>query len=224
MACNRFFNLWLHIRREFKTGGLRMSDTLESGGLSFAHGEAKVQERRTRWAEVRAALAADRDHWRRKGYGSATLRRGYHAVWLYRLSRYAHERGWRMAAWLLWLINGWWTGADIPPSSRIAGGLLVPNPYGAVIAGAVGRDASFGTHASIGGLLKEPDRDIGGGPGLPVLGDGVVMEAGSIVLGAVHVGDQARIGPRSIILKDVEPRAEVMPQPWRPLPGRGAAA
>ncbi|MBE7248407.1 MAG: serine acetyltransferase, partial [Actinomycetospora chiangmaiensis] len=51
-----------------------------------------------------------------------------------------------------------------------------------------------------------------------------VMEAGAIVLGAVHVGDQARIGQRSMILKDVEPRAEVMPQPWRPLPGRGAAA
>lgn len=173
--------------------------------------------------EVRAALAADRDHWRRRGCGPAAFRRGYHAIWLYRLSRYAHERGWRMAAWLLWLVNGWWTGADIPPSSRIAGGLFLPQPYGTVIAGAVGRDAAFGIQASIGGLLKEPDQDIGGGPGLPVLGDDVMLEAGAIVLGAVHVGDRARIGPRTITLKSVEADEEVMPQPWRPLPGRNVA-
>ncbi|WP_244492182.1 serine acetyltransferase [Methylobacterium sp. Leaf361] len=173
---------------------------------------------------MRAALSADRDHWRRRGGGPARLRRGYHAVWLYRLSRYAHERGWRMAAWLLWLVNGWWTGADIPPSSRIAGGLFLPQPYGTVIAGAVGRDAAFGIQASIGGLLKEPDQDIGGGPGLPVLGDDVVLEAGAIVLGAVPIGDRARIGPRTTILKPVQADEEVMPQPWRPLPGRGVAA
>lgn len=179
---------------------------------------------RPRWDEVRAALAADRAHWRRRGHASARLRRGYHAVWLYRLSRYAHDRGWRMAAWLLWLVNGWWTGADIPPSSRIAGGLFLPQPYGAVIAGAVGRDAAFGIQASIGGLLKEPDQDIGGGPGLPVLGDDVVLEAGALVLGAVQVGDRARLGPRAILLKTVPADEEVMPQPWRALPGRGIAA
>ena len=174
--------------------------------------------------QMRDALAADRAQWRRRGHGSASLRRGYHAVWLYRLSRYSHERGWRMAAWLLWLVNGWWTGADLPPSSRIAGGLFLPQPYGVVIAGAVGRDAAFGIQASIGGLLKKPDRDIGGGPGLPVLGDGVELEAGAIVLGPVHVGDRARIGPRVIILKDVRADEEVMPQPWRALPGRGDAS
>jgi serine O-acetyltransferase len=183
-----------------------------------------AEGRRQRWGDVRAALAADRDHWRRRGHGSTSLRRGYHAIWLYRHSRYAHEHGWRMAAWLLWLVNGWWTGADIPPSSRIAGGLFLPQPYGAVIAGAVGRDAAFGIQASIGGLLKEPDQDIGGGPGLPVLGDDVVLEAGAIVLGAVHIGDRARLGPRTINLKTVLTDEEVMPQPWRALPGRGVAA
>ncbi|MDF2597595.1 MAG: Serine acetyltransferase-like protein [Methylobacterium brachiatum] len=203
-----------------------MSERAETAarGIHLAGASGSAGERRPNWAQMRAALAADRAHWRRRGHGSATLRRGYHAVWLYRLSRYSHERGWRMAAWLLWLVNGWWTGADIPPSSRIAGGLFLPYPHGAVIAGAVGHDVAFGLQASIGGLLKEPDQDIGGGPGLPVLGDGVVLEAGAIVLGAVLVADRARIGPRTIILKDVQIGETVMPQPWRPLPGRGAAA
>ncbi|MEE7502443.1 serine acetyltransferase [Methylobacterium mesophilicum] len=201
-----------------------MGETAAGPELCLSRGTDAEPGRRPRWGEVRTALAADRAHWRRRGGGPAILRRGYHAVWLYRLSRYAHERGWRMAAWLLWLVNGWWTGADIPPSSRIAGGLFLPQPYGTVIAGAVGRDAAFGIQASIGGLLKEPDQDIGGGPGLPVLGDDVVLEAGAIVLGAVAIGDRARIGPRTTILKAVRADEEVMPQPWRPLPGRGVAA
>lgn len=199
------------------------AETTPDGGLDLRLASATAGRRRPRWAEMRAALAADRAHWRRRGGGHPLPRRGYHAVWLYRLSRYAHERGWRMAAWLLWLVNGWWTGADIPPSSRIAGGLFLPYPFGAIIAGTVGRDAAFGAQASIGGLLKAPDRDIGGGPGLPALGDGVVLEPGAIVLGAIRIGDGARLGPRTVLLKDVEAGAEVMPQPWRALPGRGTA-
>jgi len=200
------------------------AETDAARGIPLAGASKSADGRRQCWAQMRMALAADRAHWHRRGHGSARLYRGYHAVWLYRLSRYSHERGWRMAAWLLWLVNGWWTGSDIPPSSRIAGGLFLPYPFGAVIAGAVGRDAAFGVQASIGGLLKEPDQDIGGGPGLPLLGDGVVLEAGAIVLGAVRIGDRARLGPRTTILKDVEPGETVMPQPWRALPGRGAAA
>ena len=50
------------------------------------------------WTETRAALRADRAHWARRIPGPVRLRRGYQAVWLYRMSRYAHERGWRMAA------------------------------------------------------------------------------------------------------------------------------
>lgn len=200
------------------------ADTAAGRVIDLRLAEAPAAEpSRARWGAMRAALRADRAHWRRRGCGPAFLRRGYHAVWLYRHARYAHERGWRMAAWLLWLVNGWWTGADIPPSSRIAGGLFLPYPLGAIIAGAVGRDAAFGAQASVGGLLKEPDRDIGGGPGLPVLGDGVVLEPGAIVLGAIRVGDGARLGPRTVVLKEVEAGADVMPQPWRALPGRGTA-
>lgn len=65
--------------------------------------------------------------------------------------------------------------------------------------------------------MKEPDGDIGGGPGLPVLGDGVVLEAGAIVLGSVRIGESARLGPRTITLKDVPLGVEVMLQPYRPL-------
>ncbi|MGU3539179.1 serine O-acetyltransferase [Methylobacterium sp. A54F] len=175
------------------------------------------------WAETRAALAADRAHWRRRG-GRARLHRGYFAIWLHRVSRYLHERGRGRTARLAWLANTWLTGADLPPLSRIGGGLFLPYPSGTLIAGTVGCDAVFGVQASIGGLCRGPDTDIGAGPGLPRLGDGVVLEPAALVLGAVAVGDGARIGPRCIVVGDVPAGASVAPQPWRVLPGRGQAA
>ncbi|MGU3538496.1 serine O-acetyltransferase [Methylobacterium sp. A54F] len=184
---------------------------------------------RTTWAVTRDALRADRAHWQRRCEtrgGLTWVHRGYQAVWIYRLSRYAHERGWRGAAWFLWIANLWLTGADIVPSSRIAGGLFLPHPQGTIIAGAVGRDVVFGLNARIGGLYKAPDRDIGGGPGLPVVGDGAVLEAAVLVLGAVRIGDRAHVGPGCIVLKDVAADAVVEAQDGRedtPAAGRSRA-
>ncbi|TXM66904.1 serine acetyltransferase [Methylobacterium sp. WL103] len=161
------------------------------------------------WSDVAAALRADRQHWARHGHAYPRLNRGYHAILLHRLSRFAHERGWREAAWFLWLVNHAWTKADLPPSTRIGGGLFLPHPAGIVIAGAVGKNVTLGMLVGIGGLYKKPEGDIGGGPGLPVIGDDVVIEARVLVLGPVKVGDRAWIKPRSFIRQDVEADHEV---------------
>lgn len=182
---------------------------------------------RTTWARTRTALREDRAHWRRRlgpDTGPLWLRRGYQAVALYRFSRYAHERGFKAAGWCLWILNTWITGADIPPSSRIAGGLYLPFPYGVVIAGAVGRDAAFGFQASMGGLFKEPDRDVGGGPGLPRLGDEVVLEPAAVVLGAVVIGDRCLVKARCLATRDMEPDTCLEAEPWRIVARRGAAS
>lgn len=182
---------------------------------------------RTTWALTRAALREDRAHWHRRigaGGGPLVLRRGYQAVALYRLSRCAHECGFKAAGWLLWILNTWLTGADIPPSSRIAGGLFLPFPYGVVIAGAVGRNAAFGFQASMGGLFKEPDRDVGGGPGLPRLGDDVVLEPAAVVLGAVVIGDRSLICARCLATRDMAPDSRLEGEPWRIVQRKGAAS
>lgn len=161
--------------------------------------------RRPRFSEVRGALRADHEHWRRHGHGSVRLRAGYQASCLYRLSRYAFEREWRAAAWFLWIANIWWTGADITPSSQIGDGLYMPQPNGVVIAGAVGRCAALGRQVVIGGLTRAPTADIGAGPGLPVLGDSVTVESRASVLGPIRIGDGARIGPGCVVRTSVDP-------------------
>ncbi len=62
------------------------------------------------------------------------------------------------------------------------------------------------------------------GPGAPpVLGSGVELGAGAIVLGNVHLGDGARIGPNVVITRDVPAGAAVFaPRPRTILTGPAA--
>ena len=41
---------------------------------------------------------------------------------------------------------------------------------------------------------------------------------------AVLIGDRARVGPRCLVLKDIEPDTDLAPTDWRALPGRGVAS
>lgn len=45
--------------------------------------------------------------------------------------------------------------------------------------------------------------DIGGGPGLPVVGDDVMMAFRSMVLGPVRIGNGTRIGPSAQVMRNV---------------------
>jgi serine O-acetyltransferase len=49
----------------------------------------------------------------------------------------------------------------------------------------------------------------------PTLGNNVVIGAGAIVLGAISVGDGARIGSGSVVVKSVPPGATVVGIPGR---------
>ena len=49
----------------------------------------------------------------------------------------------------------------------------------------------------------------------PSLGDNVVVGTGAIVLGAINIGDGARIGAGSVVIHDVPPRATAVGVPAR---------
>ena len=167
--------------------------------------------------EVRACLRRDRERllaWRaEQALGGAGLAfdPSYQAVWLHRWSGFLFARGRRLPARLLWQINLFLTGADISPLSRFGAGLLLRCPLGVVLVGRAGADLTVGAQAVIGGGLSR--RDIGAGPGLPVLGDGVELEVGAIVLGPVRIGSGARIGPRCVVAADLPAGAAVEPEP-----------
>ena len=129
------------------------------------------------WMPSRSLLACLRDHARLRE------RRG---------PLYAFLRKWVVLRHRFWSAV---TGAEIPLSCRIGGGLLLPHPNGVVIH----CDVVIGPNCLIFQQVTLGVR----GRGVPTLGGHVDVGAGAKVLGLVHVGDHALIGANAVVLSDV---------------------
>lgn len=164
----------------------------------------------TDWRELRERLRQDRERLMAVRAQRADLHRcwtlldpSYQAVALHRWSRFLFLRGHRWIARLLWHMNLVVTGADIGPRTEIGGGLYLPNPVGIVLSGRLGNGCTACAQSGCGGVFAEDPRDVGGGPGLPSIGNNVVLDCGSLVLGTLVIGDGAVVGPRAVVDRDV---------------------
>lgn len=90
------------------------------------------------------------------------------------------------------------TGADIPLSAQIRGGLLLPHPNGVVIH----PDASIGPNCLI---FQQVTIGTRAGRPPPVIGGHVDIGAGAKIIGPIVIGDHARIGANAVVLCDVPP-------------------
>lgn len=132
----------------------------------------------------------------------------YQCVWLYRVSHYFFRNGHRLLGRFFWHLNLLLTGGDINPFSEIGPGFVLVSPNCVTIVGKVGRNSTWHVQSGIGG--GRSTRDVGAGPGLPLIGDDVEFGAGCMVVGPIRVGDRVKIGTRSTILFNVPDDAEVV--------------
>jgi serine O-acetyltransferase len=121
--------------------------------------------------------------------------------------------------WRYWWVlqHRFWsvvTGADIPLTARIGGGLLMPHPNGIVIH----PDAEIGANCLI--FQQVTIGLVRASPQAPRIGAGVDIGAGAKVLGPVTLGDGAQIGANAVVLGDVPPGATAVGVPARVLPRR----
>jgi serine O-acetyltransferase len=126
------------------------------------------------WDPPRALLRSIRDYQGAKGL-LAPIRRKY-AVLRHRL----------------WSVV---TGADIPLTSSIGGGLLIPHPNGIVIHpdAKIGCNCLIFQQVTIGATTK----------GIPTIRGHVDIGAGAKIIGPVEVGEHARIGANAVVHTDV---------------------
>jgi serine O-acetyltransferase len=110
-----------------------------------------------------------------------------------------YQRASRWARWVYVLRHRWWsivTGADIPLNCRLGGGLLLPHPNGIVIH----PDAEIGPNCLI---FQQVTIGSTTGNDVPRIGTHVDTGAGAKLLGAITIGDQAKIGANAVVLRDV---------------------
>jgi serine O-acetyltransferase len=136
---------------------------------------------------------------------------GLHALWLHRAAHalWGHER--KMAARLLAHGNRFLTGIEIHPGARIGRRVVIDHGMGIVI----GETASVGD----GCLLYKGV--VLGGTSLerkvrhPQIGNDVVIGSNACILGAIRVGDHARVGSGSVVVHPVPSEATVVGVPAR---------
>ena len=110
---------------------------------------------------------------------------------------------------------------DIHPAAKLGRGILMDHATGVVIGetAVVEDDVSILHHVTLGGTGKEK------GDRHPKIGKGVLISAGAIILGNVHIGEGAKIGASSVVLNDLPPHctavgvpAKVLGRPRSPNP------
>jgi serine O-acetyltransferase len=134
---------------------------------------------------------------------------GFHARQFHRLAHWLYRKGVPIIPRLISHISRMLTGIEIHPGAVIGEGLFIDHGMGVVIGetAVIGDDCHLLQGVTLGGTsTKRVKRH-------PTLGNNVTVGAGAILLGAITVGDHARIGAGSVVVSNVPPYATVVGVP-----------
>ncbi|MCH8920667.1 MAG: serine O-acetyltransferase [Chloroflexi bacterium] len=134
---------------------------------------------------------------------------GFHARQLHRLAHTLHTRGLRLPARLISHLGRALTGIEIHPCAQIGEKFFIDHGMGVVIGETtvIGDNCHLYQGVTLGGTsTKRAKRH-------PTLGNGVVVGAGAKIIGAVNIGDDAKIGAGSVVVTNVPPNATVVGVP-----------
>lgn len=124
---------------------------------------------------------------------------GFHALLIHRVSHGLWSRKFRWAARYASFLARWLTGIEIHPGASIGRRCFIDHGMGVVIGetAVIGDDCTLYHGVTLGGTSWNK------GKRHPTLGNGVVIGAGAKVLGPIEIGDGARIGSNSVVVKPV---------------------
>jgi len=136
---------------------------------------------------------------------------GLHAIWLHRIAHALYQWGWFTSARLISHFGRWFTGIEIHPGAKIGRRLFIDNGMGVVIGetSEIGDDCLIYKGVVLGGTTLEKKKRH------PTLGNRVIVGSNSTILGAITIGDGARIGSGSVVVKSVPAGATVVGVPGR---------
>lgn len=136
---------------------------------------------------------------------------GLHALWFHRLAHFLWQHRFRFLARFISHIGRFLTGIEIHPGAKIGRRFFIDHGAGVVIGetAEIGDDVLMYQGTVLGGTsLKKEKRH-------PTVGSHVVIGTGAVALGAISIGDGARVGAGSVVIKSVPPGATVVGIPGR---------
>ncbi|MDO8959223.1 MAG: serine O-acetyltransferase [Rhodocyclaceae bacterium] len=166
------------------------------------------------------ACVFERDPAARSTWEVLTCYPGFHALTLHRFSHWLWGHRLRWLARLSSHVTRFLTGIEIHPGATIGRCVFIDHGMGVVIGETAEiRDGCTLYHGvTLGGTSWNK------GKRHPTLESGVVIGAGAKILGPITVGEGAKVGSNSVVVRDVPPGATAVGIPARVIePGREMA-
>ena len=131
--------------------------------------------------------------------------KGFHALQTHRVANYLWRQGRKELATYLQSVCSIKFGVDIHPAAKLGIGLMFDHATGIVIGetSTVGDNVSIMQSVTLGGTGKSS------GDRHPKVGSGVLIGAGSKVLGNISIGEGAQVCAGSVVLEAVAPHTMV---------------
>ena len=142
---------------------------------------------------------------------------GLHALWLHHIAHFLWKRRLRLFARAVSHGARLLTAIEIHPGVTIGRRFFIDHGAGVVIGetAEIGDDVLMYQGVVLGGTTLEKKKRH------PTIGNNVVIGSAAILLGPITVGDGARIGANSVVVRSVPPNAVVVGVPGRIVEDRG---
>ena len=151
-------------------------------------------------------------------FGVVFLYPTFHVMFFYKIGNIFWRYNLKFFARMIMYFARILTGIEIHPAAKIGKNFFMDHGLGIVIGetAEIGDNVTIYQDVTLGGIMPSIESDSQRNQKRhPTIGNNVIVGSGAQILGAIKIGDNARIGANSVVSKDVPPNVTVAGVPAR---------
>ncbi len=142
----------------------------------------------------------------------------FHVMFFYKIGNILWRYNLKFLARLIMHFARIFTGIEIHPAAKIGSNFFMDHGLGIVIGETteIGENVTIYQGVTLGGIMPSVGSDLQRNQKRhPTVGNNVIIGSGAQILGAINIGDDARIGANSVVSRDVPSNVTVAGVPAR---------
>lgn len=142
----------------------------------------------------------------------------FHVMFFYKIGNIFWRYNLKFLARLIMHFARIFTGIEIHPAAKIGSNFFMDHGLGIVIGETteIGENVTIYQGVTLGGIMPSVESDLQRNQKRhPTVGNNVIIGSGAQILGAINIGDDARIGANSVVSRDVPANVTVAGVPAR---------
>ena len=142
----------------------------------------------------------------------------FHVMFFFKIGNILWRYNLKFLARLIMHFARIFTGIEIHPAAKIGSNFFMDHGLGIVIGETteIGENVTIYQGVTLGGIMPSVESDLQRNQKRhPTVGNNVIIGSGAQILGAINIGDDARIGANSVVSRDVPANVTVAGVPAR---------